>query len=248
MPRRVPNSAKKKRTKIQKKRAVKRGDVSPPPQNEKRRRNAYRKPVTAPSGEVIAARRLQSSLVKLSPEFLQETRRLSATLPLPRPIPPEAAAWVVDDGTQTTDVDRNKHDRPTCPKRPKWRYEMSKKELEQNEQGFFKKWLDQTDSIIENWCTPVDNQTSTDSSSEAIVLTQEPEVMPKARASFERNLEVWRQLYGFHLVCPHSHLIVSYRTHAHGFALMWDNKMIVSLSHITQNLNSRNSNLLYTFL
>ena len=125
---------------------------------------------------------------------------------------------------------------------------MSKKELEQNEQGFFKKWLDQTDSIIENWCTPVDNQTSTDSSSEAIVPTQEPEVMPKARASFERNLEVWRQLYGFHFVCPHSHLIVSYRTHAHGFALMWDNKMIVSLSHITQNLSSRNLHLLYTFL
>lgn len=37
------------------------------------------------------------------------------------------------------------------PRRPKWRYEMSKKEVEMNEEGVFKKWLSGCDEVIAEW-------------------------------------------------------------------------------------------------
>ena len=39
----------------------------------------------------------------------------------------------------------------TVPRRPKWRYEMTKKEVEMNEEGVFKKWLDGCDSVVADW-------------------------------------------------------------------------------------------------
>ncbi|KAI0094359.1 hypothetical protein BDY19DRAFT_1079853 [Irpex rosettiformis] len=208
MHRRKPNSAKQKKAQLQQKRAIKRGDISPPPPAKPDKRGkgkdkgpAY-DPEPGPPARAIAAtessRRLQSSFVKLPKEFLEETKHLAANLSLPRPVPPEAAVWVVDHGAeiQSTDLTVGKREALTCPKRPKWRYEMSKKEVEKNEEGLFKKWLDQTDSIVVNWCAPVANEPpSTHSSSEISIPAQGPEEMPKAPTSFERNLEVWRQLW-----------------------------------------------------
>lgn len=211
MQRRKPASAKQRKAQLQQKRAIKRGDVSPPPPGKPdKRRKGKGKPLihdpeAGPSGRAIAAaessRRLQSSFVKLSAEFLEETKRLAANLPLPRPIAPEAAVWNAnhDAGTKSTDPAIDKREQLTCPKRPKWRYEMSKKEVEKNEEGLFKKWLDQTDSIIGDWCAPDINQHSPEATSNdwETASMPEPEEMPKAPTSFERNLEVWRQLYGF---------------------------------------------------
>ncbi|KAI0785451.1 P-loop containing nucleoside triphosphate hydrolase protein [Irpex lacteus] len=150
MQRRKPASAKQRKAQLQQKRAIKRGDVSPPPPGKPdKRRKGKGKPLihdpeAGPSGRAIAAaessRRLQSSFVKLSAEFLEETKRLAANLPLPRPIPRRLL-------TKSTDPAVDKREQLTCLKRPKWRYEMSKKEVEKNEEGLFKKWLDQTDSI-----------------------------------------------------------------------------------------------------
>ena len=65
---------------------------------------------------------------------------------------------------------------------------MSKTEVEKNEEGLFKKWLDQTDQVLEEW---VDSGSS---SSSTTTGDQGEEVMPRAPTHFERNLEVWRQL------------------------------------------------------
>ena len=73
---------------------------------------------------------------------------------------------------------------------------MSKKEVEKNEEGLFKKWLDQTDATIGNWCAPVAKPLASDETSLGLTAEQ----MPKAPTSFERNLEVWRQLYGLYLL------------------------------------------------
>jgi hypothetical protein len=56
---------------------------------------------------------------------------------------------------------------------------MSKKEVEHNEEGLFKKWLEQMDKNFRAW------QESTQSESPSY---------------FERNVEVWRQLYVPHLI------------------------------------------------
>jgi len=62
---------------------------------------------------------------------------------------------------------------------------MSKTEVEKNEEGLFKKWLDQTDQVLKEWV---------DSGPDIPTGSQGEGVMPRAPTHFERNLEVWRQL------------------------------------------------------
>ena len=199
MPRRKPISAKQKKAQLQEKRAIKRGDISPPPPPSKaeQRQRRQRRPITAESSTQSArsvaatesARRLQSAFVKLPKAFLDETRRLAADLPLARPISSDSAVETdVPRLPQDTADSADRAKQLSCPKRPKWRYEMSKKEVEKNEEGLFKKWLDQTDMLINAW----HDANADDASSDG---TQNPERMPSAPTSFERNLEVWRQLW-----------------------------------------------------
>lgn len=72
---------------------------------------------------------------------------------------------------------------------------MTKNEVEKNEEGLFKKWLDQTDHIIANWFSPKSTTDPLEREELEQQTTSEVEEMPKAPTSFERNLEVWRQLY-----------------------------------------------------
>jgi hypothetical protein len=187
--RRKPTSARQKKADIQLKRAIKRGDVPPPESNKHQHPKARRR---GPTGQIIgsstsdhaiqAARKLQSAFITLPPDFLQETKFLASTLPLPRPIHSEAAAFV-------DPVDSNDEAALTCPRRPKWRFDMSKKEVEHNEEGVFKKWLEGTDSAIEKWLNCEESKADQDSG------PSEPSKMPRSPTFFERNLEVWRQLY-----------------------------------------------------
>ena len=191
-PRKKPFSAKQKKEQLQLKRAVKRGEIEPPPKPDRHGR-PQKKP-TAPNNASQAqaaatdtSRRLQSSFVKLSADFLNETRRLASEIPLTRPIPPQAAIW--QEASDGSPFGEGPNLSLTCPKRPKWRYDMSKKEVEANEEGLFKKWLVQTDGAIEQWAASNNEPGSGDSAPVA--------KMPSAPTSFERNLEVWRQLYVF---------------------------------------------------
>jgi len=167
MPRKKPSSTRKKKEEQQLKRAVKRGDVPPPPKSQHSKHLA-RHP--DPSSEALQSpRRLQSSFIRPSPEYLDKTKSLASNTPLIRPIP---------SGTAIHPEHVTDQEPLTCIRRPKWHFEMSKKEVESNEAGLFRKWIKQTDKLMEQWQSR-SNQTS----------------IPSSPTYFERNLEVWRQLY-----------------------------------------------------
>lgn len=70
---------------------------------------------------------------------------------------------------------------------------MQKKEVEKNEEGLFKKWLDSTDTAVGAWNAAASPPQAGPAPTEA--ADSQPERMPHAPTSFERNLEVWRQLW-----------------------------------------------------
>ena len=65
---------------------------------------------------------------------------------------------------------------------------MSKTEVEKNEEGWFKKWLDQTDQVLDGWVDSGSRPSNDDTESGGETT------IPRAPTYFERNLEVWRQL------------------------------------------------------
>ncbi|KAF9486315.1 P-loop containing nucleoside triphosphate hydrolase protein [Pholiota conissans] len=194
-PRRKPTSTRQKKADQQLRRAIKRGDVPPPEQkkathNRKRKRGPTGRIVSAPDNEaqIESARKLQSAFIKLPPTFLEETRNIASTLALNRPISYEQAIF------HEFDHDGDPNIAPlSCPKRPKWRFEMSKLEVERNEEGYFKKWLNETDQILTDW---QNQKEPTAPTSESGVPEQaRSSTMPRSPSYFERNLEVWRQLW-----------------------------------------------------
>ena len=198
--RRKPTSARQKKADMQLKRAIKRGDVRvPAPSIPKERPKVRRR---GPTGSIIgspvsdpaiqAARRLQSSFITLPPNFLEETKFLASTLPLPRPILPEASVFV--DAVDLNNVGLS------CPRRPKWNYNMSKKEVEHNEEGAFKKWLQETDSAIQKRQNHEESKASDENLPGQDHSALRSSMMPQAPTFFERNLEVWRQLYVSNIV------------------------------------------------
>lgn len=191
--RRKPTSTNQKKAEQQRKRAIKRGDVAPEPNKPTLhrkpkgfRRGPTGKPIASENATVESARRLQSTFIKLPENYLEETKTLASTVPLQRPIVAQQAVFAsYDHGMRKEDL--------TCPRRPKWRFDMTKTEVEHNEEGVFKKWVDQTDQTLAEWQVK---------SSEILKPTAEPEDLPQPSSAvpaspsyYERNIEVWRQLY-----------------------------------------------------
>lgn len=187
-PRRKPASTKQRKAQLQLKRAIKRGDVeAPPPQSAKSRgkgrrplpgRSATDPSAAATASRVESSRKLQSAFLRLSPSFLALSKQLASTVPLPRPIP--------DDAIHLAESISNAQNALTCPKRPKWRYDMEKKEVEKNEDVIFKKWEKEVAEKVELW---------RNADQEANQEGSEGQAIPKSPTYYERNLEVWRQLY-----------------------------------------------------
>lgn len=189
MPRRKPASAKQKKLYLQDKRAVKRGDldasdlqtVAHKPANPK---SKFQKSDPRLGDDV--SKRLQSKFVTVSPEYLERTRNLAHSDELVRPVPHEYALFPVEL------LERDAGKRLTCPARPKFRYDMTKKEVEKNEEGWYNKWIKSTEEIMDDWIEREDVEASAD-------LEEEPKAKwPRSVSWFETNLEVWRQL------CVHS--------------------------------------------
>lgn len=197
MPRKKPASAKQRKAQLQEKRAIKRGDHPPPDPSISRRPNrkrpgngrapgqAARDPAQA--DKVQAARKLQSAFMKPSPSFLDLSKRLAASVPLPRPIPadalhPSSEIWDVPDDLG-------------CPRRPKWRFDMAKKEVEVNEERQFDTWLKTAKGKVEKW-----RGLELESTEERIVSGE-----VKSPSYFELNLEVWRQLCA---TCPQKAVVL----------------------------------------
>lgn len=157
---------------------------------------------------VQSARRLQSAFMTLQKEFVERTREGAIALPLERPIPAEVVilreSVVADDSfeaanTTTATVGDDVISEPTptivvsplsCPRRPEWRYDMTKESVTKNEQVQFNRWIDQTDDAVADW---FERQPANSSHGR--------ELMPHAPTTFERNVEVWRQLYVSALTC-----------------------------------------------
>ncbi|CAK5264510.1 unnamed protein product [Mycena citricolor] len=187
MPRRRPTSQTAKKASIKLKRAVKRGDLPAPDKQPSVNRTQRRATVTPASDAIQSSRKLQSAFVKLPDHFLEQTKTLAAQLPLTRPILVESCVLSVPPSSVGPDT-------LSCPRRPKWRFDMSKKEVERNEEGLFRKWLAQTDDLVQRWQdSQIKEQPVVDT--EIPEITEEPTEMPPSTTYFERNLEVWRQLY-----------------------------------------------------
>jgi hypothetical protein len=171
MQRKKPTATTKHREALLRKRAIKRGDIVPDEKPKKKRRNKYTgssKSALNPQPTGISTRKLQSSFVKLSPEFLEKCKLLAASLHLPRPVPLENAIFSENsaDGPQLS-----------CIRRPSWKLDQSKEEVERNEEGVFQKWITSVDAVAQ---APQHEDDIT---------------MPRGPTYFERNLEVWRQLW-----------------------------------------------------
>jgi len=202
MQRRKPASAKQRKAQLQLKRAVKRGDA-PPPDPKKTHHRKHKSARLGPTGRLLgspanataiaSSRRLQSSFIKLPPHFLEETKNLASILALPRPIAPLVAALgnLATSTGQFTNLNDVKHEQLTCPRRPKWRYDMTKKEVEKNEEAIFDKWLAQTDSLVADW---LQHGVGKDDDREREETRSQQVEMPRSPTYFERNIEVWRQL------------------------------------------------------
>lgn len=142
MGRRQPISNKQRKAQLQEKRAIKRGDIDPPPDKDKpprrnnrgggRSQNALRlasrsdDPTIAATSRNAAAkiensRKLQSAFRKLTPEFIAAWREKAAGDVLIRPVPEHAIR------IPRSLVEREEARDLSTPKRPKWRFEMSKK-------------------------------------------------------------------------------------------------------------------------
>ena len=199
MPRKIPTSGKHRRERLQLKRSIKRGDAPPEALavTSRKKKKPNRGRASAATDKQSTTRKLQSSFtVKLSPEFLEETRVKSAILTLPRPIPEEKALF--HDVSRGSDLGSL-----SIMGRPKWNYDMTKVQLESNEEALFKKWVEDTDKTLGEWVKAQNAPEKTadaqqdDGDAPNPEPKPEPEVdskMPIATPLYERKLEVWRQL------------------------------------------------------
>ncbi|KAM0788802.1 hypothetical protein ACM66B_002890 [Microbotryomycetes sp. NB124-2] len=129
--------------------------------------------------------KLESRFIRLPPQVQERHRLMAATERLERPVRAQLGVlkesdllWQPNTGDADDDDDELKP--MTCPKRPKWRYTMTKLEVERNEEGMFEQWLSQTDARLARFAQ---EQKAQGSSS------------PVSPTYFERNLNVWRQLW-----------------------------------------------------
>ncbi|WVQ95598.1 hypothetical protein IAU59_002695 [Kwoniella sp. CBS 9459] len=182
MPRRKPASAKHKRQKLIDKRALKRGDLTAEEHaaglhSLNKTYGRVRELPSKSGGPDLAgrsdARKLQSRFVALHPKFLDRTRDLAFSEILERPLPPSSSVFPLDILTE-----RDTEGELTCPQRPRFRYGQTKKEVERNEEGHFKKWLSGIEDVMQSWVDEGDEQG-----------------VPRGPTWFETNLEVWRQLW-----------------------------------------------------
>ncbi|KAF9469864.1 hypothetical protein BDZ94DRAFT_1151537 [Collybia nuda] len=199
MPRKKPTSTRQKKADVQLKRAIKRGDVPSPELIKHAHKPKTRRGPTGNSvglavdpskaAVVQAARRLQSVFINLPPRFLEETKLLSSTLLLPRPLPHHAAIYVDNVNNPGTPA-------LSCPRRPKWRFDMTKREVERNEEGMFSKWLTEIDEVMQTQQNyKVANDSLEEKENQGAHRSEPPITMPQSPPYFERNLEVWRQLW-----------------------------------------------------
>ncbi|BGP23992.1 mmr1/hsr1 GTP binding protein [Rhodotorula toruloides] len=152
----------------------------------------YRTPEQRARDEQHAGRmKLESRFIRLPKHLAERTKFRAAMDKLERPIRTELAVLTEEEllpgkkGKERAVVLPGEEEEIdevelSCPKRPRWRYTQTKAEVEKNEEGMFRKWLAEIDSVISR---PPSFDDSGDANN-----TPSP-------TFFERSLEVWRQLW-----------------------------------------------------
>ena len=145
--------------------------------------------------------KLESRFIRLSKDRADENRLRAANERLHRPIDPSLAVLHEEDlvppkrtaaellvaGEKDASVDEL-----TCPKRPKWKYTMPKAEVEKNEGTLpshivLSRWklipcvCTRSEGVFRNWLATTD-----------ALIARDTDASP---TFFERNLNVWRQLW-----------------------------------------------------
>lgn len=198
MPRKKPFSAKQRKVQLQEARAIQRGDLQPNSATSTKNRkpgvkSRFQKSAL-PTFASETTRRLQSRFIQVSPEYLARTRDLASSVPLERPIPSENAVFDLDLVERGNEL--------TCPTRPKFRYDQTKKELEKNEEGWFAKWLKVTEGVMREYVEGGSGVSGSngkeregmDREDEDAENRGETVEWPRSGSWYETNLEVWRQL------------------------------------------------------
>jgi hypothetical protein len=193
MPRRQPFSNKQKKAQLHNKRAEKRGEAEDEGGaaggRKKKAAAQARRPGVSRSENAGPRLALESRFVAIPRQYLEKTRDTAYAYPLPRPLPDEAAAFPLH-------LVANPAGAPLCvPARPRFRYGQTKKEVEKNEEGVFRKWLAGTRAVVEEWVEQgrwdaaggKEGEEGEEGGNHGLEWIHSP-------SWFETNLEVWRQL------------------------------------------------------
>ncbi|GAA5953335.1 hypothetical protein JCM3765_005008 [Sporobolomyces pararoseus] len=126
---------------------------------------------------------LESRFIRLPKEVQEINRNKAATEILERPIQEEMGVLRVEE------LQPAGGEELICPKRPKWSYNSTKKEVEKNEEGMFRKWLTETDEALAKLSSSQRELDQDDAYGDL------PTSMNSSPTFYERNLNVWRQLW-----------------------------------------------------
>ncbi|BGO98697.1 hypothetical protein NBRC10513v2_003091 [Rhodotorula toruloides] len=207
MARKKPVSGKARKEQLQHKRAIKRATPADPSSSSSfsststasllsskpRLGQRYRTPEQRARDEQHAGRmKLESRFIRLPKHLAERTKYQAAMEKLERPIKTGLAVLTEEEllprkkGKEKAVVLPGEEEEAnevelSCPKRPRWRYTQTKAEVEKNEEGMFRKWLAEIDSVLSR-------PPSLDDSGDADDDSPSP-------TFFERNLNVWRQLW-----------------------------------------------------
>ena len=190
MPRRKNFSGKAKRAELRIKNAEKRGEAAPEDIADWLvGHKLKRQPVHDRKSDLLLdAGKLESAFLRLSADYRDVTMRLAFATRIDRPVPPARAEYPHDI------LERDRVGGLTCPVRPRFRQGQSKKEVERNEEGMYRKWLLATRRKVDEYLKPPIEEDEEVEGASSELIADEEDQWPRSPPWFETNLEVWRQL------------------------------------------------------
>lgn len=186
-PRHVAFSHKQKKLQMQMRRAMKRGEDVEGYEKTNGRIRLDRS--HAARSEAHDDLDLHSRFLSIPRDYAETTRNAAWSDELLRPIPDSYAAFPVHM------VDNPAGAELSVPARPPFLPDQTKREVEENEEEMFRKWLRRARQTVEDWVDGADVVSDDNEGDESPETSNDGAVRSlRSPSSFEINLEVWRQL------------------------------------------------------
>lgn len=163
-------------------------------------------------------RREESSFSKLQPEFLEQLNLHASCMELKRPIRksltifshPESSYSEDTSSNEGTLTGRSQRPKPLLllPKKPRWNHDLSAKAVQSNEKEVFRQWLEKTDEQVQAVFRQARDRKGKGRASdtkEIFTVTEHDAAAAIIPSLFERNLEVYQQLWR---VVERSHVLL----------------------------------------